>query len=521
MIVSNLAFSQKTDSCISGIVRHKVSKKILPGAIVTIETLDGVPLDKMKTDTIGVFKSKKIQFGTYVIKVAFIGFKDQTDTIILKSNQQDINIGLEESAYGLNTVNITAQKETPFLTFSKGKITLNVQNSSLSAGSTAYDVILRAPGMSEQNERLSFRAKTIAVLINGRPSNLTGTDLKNYLNALTSNQIEKVEIIPNPSAKYDSDGGVVINIILKKNDKNGLSGSLGLTLGSGKFFKGNKGLNLNYGESKMNTYLSYDFMRSKMYYEDYSKSTFNNSSSVIQNEYAIRKRNIHTLRVGIDYNLNSRLKIGGQFRTLINNGNGDRDNISENLQNNLSLSTANVKTISASTLSNPYLNSFLELTIDSLGKKLNINVDVFQQSKMWNDEIKIVDNLSKIGKIRSTQPTKVFTQIYSIDYVQPLVNGKLESGLKLQQTINKNNPVWENNINEEWQIDQIRTYRFLFKENIYSAYLNWNTTLLNKVDMNFGTRIENTILESNLLSQDLKNRRSFFYLFPSLGLEYV
>lgn len=514
----NEGFAQITTPHIKGIVRHGISKAPLSGANVTIETLDGIQKDKTNTDQKGLFAIRTPLMGKYLIKVVFMGFEDFKDTIILEQPDKYVDISLKESAYGLNTVRITSQKAPSFLTFTKGKIILNLQDSPLAVGGSAYDVLLRAPGVNEQNETLTFRTKSVNVLINSRPSNLTGNELKNYLSTMPANQISKVEVIPNPSAKYDSNGGSVINIILKANERYGVNGSTNLTAGTGRYFKHSEGLNLNYGTQKLSLYTAYDYNTNKQYYENYSHTLLQENESLIQNSFELRKRAIQTFRAGLDYDISPQLKIGGQFRGFWNKGTRGVTDTTTNFTNAIVNREALTSTTSKVHISNPYVNGYIDLNIDSLGKKLLFNVDLFWQNKAWNDDINVYT--VPLQHIRNSQPTNISTQAFSLDYTHPLLVGKLEAGLKFQLTTSKNNPFWEQEIDNIWMEDPTRSYNFLFKEKIFAAYINWNTIFFNKLDANFGLRTETMYFDADLHTQNQQNKRSFSYLFPTIGLEY-
>lgn len=113
-----------------------------------------------------------------------------------------------------------------FIEQTANKINVNVSQSPIASTSNAYDILLQAPGVIEQNGSLNFRSKSVTVLIDGKLTNLSGEDLKAMLTSMSGNTIDKVEILPNPSSKYDALGGSVINIKLLKNKKSGFSGSV-------------------------------------------------------------------------------------------------------------------------------------------------------------------------------------------------------------------------------------------------------------------------------------------------------
>jgi len=215
-ITSLGALAQNKTNQITGTVIDSLSKQPLPNATITLAS--GTTTIKTTTsDNKGAYTFKNISHGVYSLSIQYIGYKTASLTGI-SVNGEPIQAFIHKlilDQQGLKAVTVTSAK--PFIIMSADKLTLNVASSPIAAGGNAYDVILRAPGVVEQNNSLSLNGKSVTVLINGRPSNLTGEDLKTMLSAMQANGIEKVEVISNPSAKYDAQGASIINIILAKN----------------------------------------------------------------------------------------------------------------------------------------------------------------------------------------------------------------------------------------------------------------------------------------------------------------
>ncbi|HEY8915400.1 MAG TPA: hypothetical protein VIM87_03150, partial [Chitinophaga sp.] len=191
----------------------------------------------------------------------------------------------------------------PFLVQSVDRMTLNVSESPVAAGSNAYDVIKRAPGvLADQNGTLSVRGKSVSVWIDGRPSNLSGEELNTLLQTMNGSSLDKVEIITHPSARYDAQGGAVINIKTIKGRSLGMNGTFTLGAGAGRFARYNSGLGLNYRTAKVNVYGSYDYGNNQVYLDNRS-TRYIGTTTITENEYDKRKRNNNNFKLGLDYDI--------------------------------------------------------------------------------------------------------------------------------------------------------------------------------------------------------------------------
>ena len=203
---------------ITGTVKDSLTDVSLINAVVTVKAADTLLFSTtVLTDKNGLFALSLPAQGFYRLEVSYIGYiiRIQDSVLFNATHLTATGVALVPGINYLQKVIVNSKK--PFIVMGTNKITLNVAQSPVAAGGNAYDVIKKAPGVIEQDNELSFRGKSTRILINGRPSNLSGEDLKTMLTSMQANGIEKIEILPNPSAKYDAQGGSVINIIsLKK-----------------------------------------------------------------------------------------------------------------------------------------------------------------------------------------------------------------------------------------------------------------------------------------------------------------
>lgn len=528
--ITNMLAAQLKSNQITGSIIDSLSKQPLPNATVILTNNKGAATSKTITsDTKGNFIFKNVANGNYTLTINYIGYK----TIVIDKIIVDINnepnkpiitkLILEQK--GLKAVTVNATK--PFIVMSIDKITLNVANSPIAAGGNAYDILMRAPGVVEQNNSLTLNGKGVNVLINGRPSNLTGEELKTMLTNMQANGIEKVEVISSPSAKYDAQGAGIINIILAKNKNFGTNGTFVAGIGTGRFVKTNSGITLNYRNKKSNIYGGYDYAYYPSYVQNSSNRNLTSNSAILENEYEVRKRNNHGYKIGFDYDINKHSSFGILARSASN----FRD---RNVNHGTSLSvvgmtkdtTSNISTNGSSNVFNPSVNVYYKITLDSAGKQdIVVNADYFYYNRKSNDNL-ITKYLDGNGfeyqmpfYLRDNSPGIIEVKSVTADYTGTLKFVKWEAGAKASFAKTDNNVLWEQQVNGIWKTDATKTNHFIYKENIYAGYINFNKTI-NKFGLLLGFRGEQTNTNGTSITINQTNTNSYFNLFPNVAFSY-
>jgi hypothetical protein len=261
----------------------------------------------------------------------------------------------------LKAVTVVSSRNKAFINFSGNKIILNVSQSPITSGGNALDVITHGPGIILQNENITFRNKKTLILIDGRPSNLSGSDLQEMLASISANTIDKIEILPNPSAKYDAQGGSIINIILTKINYEGINGNLNVGMGIGRDFKNNSGFNINYKKSNINLGLAFNYSHNPQYYDNNSMRLVDTSSNIYQIDYETRARNNNSMKISFDYDINKKSFLGITVK-----GNSNLLKRSLGIVSNFQKQNQNIDSASNTTTNgniivhNPSINVFLK-----------------------------------------------------------------------------------------------------------------------------------------------------------------
>ena len=454
-LVSSMANAQ-TSVAVSGIVKGQNNKAPLPFVNVVLKAeKDSTFVGGTFTNEEGRFSLSKIKPGNYYLEVSYIGYTTKKQPLFIGSltNYLDLNtIELTEQFTSLNEVVITAKTEE--ISEQMDKKTFALKDNISQGGGSVLQAMQNLPSVTVQDGKVQLRGNDkVTVLIDGKQTALTGFGSQTGLDNIPASAIEKIEIINNPSAKYDANGNAgIINIIYKKNKKDGFNGKIGLTGGLGSLWvrrqnlptirpqytftpKINPNLSLNYRKNKVNLFFQGDYL----YTETLNKNEFvtrNYDNGDVISSQLKRNRNTHftTLKSGIDYAINDQnsLTISGIFGSekIIDRGDqpffdGDllkRKRLWQFLEDEL-------KTTWMATAS--YQHKFREA-----GHLLNVG---FNYTFHREDEKYFYDNF--LPTSTGTDAFKLLSdeQVYdfNFDYVKPLKYGRIETGIKLR---NRNIP---------------------------------------------------------------------------------
>ena len=375
---------------VNGIISDRLSRQGLPNAsVVLANKMDTTVVLTALTNGKGSFGFKNVAEGMYTITVAYIGYKTyRIDSFSIGQHHTPavpLSITLDLNQKILKAVTVTALK--PFIVQGTDKIVLNVAESPIAAGGNAQDILARVPGLITQGDALQFRGKTVTILVDDKYTNLSGADLTQYLSSMPANGIEKIEVIPNPSARYDAQGGSVINIKTAKNKNFGTNGVLTGGLGAGYYARYNGGLSLNYRNKKLNVYGSYDYQHNEQYYANYSERRLSSNEQLTDNERDVRTRNNHSVKAGIDYTINPKSSLSILIKGMDNfRRRSVYDKSLLHNAGNLTDSFSSVTTAGYAGIFVPSVNVYYKTTFDSTGRELRINVDYFRHEKAWNDD---------------------------------------------------------------------------------------------------------------------------------------
>ncbi|MFI5133129.1 MAG: TonB-dependent receptor domain-containing protein [Chitinophagales bacterium] len=524
--------------------RGKISVTIVnnqQGALenATVELLKSKDSSLVKVaiaDKNGLAEFENIRFGNYLLKVSMINYGTRySSSFGLSASQAEISVPkiiLAAAEKQLSNVTLTTRK--PFIQKLSDRIVVNVENSIVSAGSSAMDVLERSPGVNvDQNDVISLRGRSgVIIMIDGKPTAMTGADLTNYLKGLPSAAIELIDIITNPSAKYDAAGNAgIIDIRMKKDQRLGTNGTFTAGYGQGIYPKANSGGTFNYRNKKVNVFGNYNYAyRVGLNHLLLDRSFFENgvyNGGDLKDNYSKSPFNTNSSRFGVDFFPNKKTIIG-----FVVNGNfnhyrrvNDNSSIVIDPQKHES-STFNSFATNNDHLSNVVANINFKHTFDSTGKEITADLDYGHYNST-----SLTVNATRYYKLdgSSLQPDyildgdqkgKLTFKTAKVDYVNPLRKGaKWETGFKTSFVSSDNDAKFFDVSSGTPQNDVNKTNHFLYHEYNNAAYLNFSKEF-KKVDIQFGLRGEQTNISTEQRIGNIKFDSSYFQLFPSAFLNY-
>lgn len=506
----------------------------LIGAIAELRIAKDSTLSKAAaTDVNGTFVLENIKPGTFYIKASFMGFnvfKSESFSYDGVDTKNIPVIKLTESSIQLKSAEITGIK--PLVEVKSDMTVFNVENSINATGSNAYELLQKAPGVVvDNNDNIALKGRGgVMVQIDGRPSRLSETELADYLKSVQSTDVEAIELISNPSSKYDAEGTAgIINIRLKKNKNYGTNGSLTIGYAYGVEPKYNTAITLNKRTRKFNIYSNYSNNFGKRYNEFF---LYREQRPYIFDQSSLSTREFvsHNYKAGVDYTLNKKHSL-----SLMANGNYNTSDVTQKNRNTISdFTTLRADSILKSNQTAEQTGNNINLNLnhhfsDTTGNDLSSDFDFgFFDSDRDNyipNEYILPDVETPLSStyFRSLMPTTISIISLKSDYTKKFKNGKLGLGVKLAIVKTDNTFNFYNIENGTPSIDSTRSNRFIYTENVNAAYANYQYTL-KSFEFQIGLRVENTQSEGDLKSEtsaDDKNvKRDYTDFFPSAGITY-
>ena len=520
-----------TAQTIKGKVVDENEAPVIFAAVTLNSSKDSSLVKATITADFGAFEFDGISPQKYILKITNIGYANYSKPIDFKGDELDLGV-IYLNAQAENLEEVTVVSEKPMVQVLADKTVFNVENTINATGTSAFELLRKAPGVIVDNGgAFIVEGKTgVQIFIDGKLSVLQGEDLINYLESLQATDIEAVEIITQPSSKYDAAGNAgIINIKLKKDKSLGTNGTFTSSLTVGDFGRTNSSINFNNRERKGNFYGTYSNRFGKSTgFIDLLRSQFGTqfdarSSSVFD-------RNTNNIKLGYDYYLNSKHTLGAIVNGNFNNGftnTTTRTPIREigAVENDSVLVAFNQRQNTSYNI-NANLNYKYA---DTLGRSVNVDLDygrynserdALQPNTYFN-----ADESQVLSERITFQDTPIDINIATIkgDYEQNLFKGKLGVGFKLSYINTDNTFDFFNQIGGQNILDVNQSNQFEYQENINAAYFNFNRKW-GKWNLQFGLRVENTdsdgILTSEQENEDDRVQRNYTDYFPSGGLTY-
>jgi hypothetical protein len=517
MTTPNLNAQTTTDGKITAKVVDAQSGETIPFAsAIIINRKTKAVVKGLQTDVNGNLLMTGLPKGVFTFKISYVGYQTMVrDSVSISDAQKQVNLGTIKmkpaKGTALKEVAITAQKSTMQLGIDK-KV-FSVDQSLVSEGGSASDLLQNVPSVqSDIDGNVSLRGSTgVKVLIDGKPSMIAGGNVAQILQSIPASAIESVELITNPSAKYDAEGqSGIINIVLKKNKKLGLNGSIALTAGNRDNYNANT--SLSFQNDKVNIYGNYSYRYGTRLGGGYSNIQYLNPSfpAAFANQSTDSKslEKGHNLKAGLDYYLapKSILSFSGGFNIRDNDRNEflniDKLNAAKNPLELSRRNNSNSGSGGSYDLSLDFVQKFKkpkeELTFNfSFSDGTNDNYQNYTTDVYYNNGSE-VNNLPAI----QVNDGKGTNRSYNVqtDYTLPVgASGKIEAGYRSQIRFSENNTFSTdfNNLSGEYDINFALTNEFNSKDQVHALYVNYQNQVKN-FGYQVGLRAEDATLDTRL-----------------------
>ncbi len=503
---------------IKGTVADAKNQPVVAANILLLNAKDNAFVKAGITDENGFWSIQNVDKGVYLVKIQLLGFQTYVSTPLSIEAQKTVEmpvIVLKDGNQELNAVEITYKK--PFLEQRAGMLVVNLANSITGSTGTLGDALKKVPGLLVLNGKVEIVGRTgVSILIDGRTTEYM--DIESLLRDLPADQIERVEVISQPDARFDAAGtGGVINIVLKKNVSLGVNGHVSTWAAQGDFLKYGTNASISRRENGLNLYAFTSI------YKNPTQETYDFTrqvgSEVFRNiNYMPSHAQGAVLRGGLDYNFNKKHTVGFGV-----NGSLSTNNRIYNNQTSI-LSDQNInnrfRTLNDLKRQNRNIsgNVFYTFEIDTAGRKLEWSANMVNYRRTASNLLtteKLTDFNLNVPTRRNTEPG--LTQIFAtrLDYTHPFSkNATFTTGMKISRADLDNNLLSTLQNNTEWTTDNGLTNHYIYKEDIAAAYLN-STIKFGKLEWQAGLRYEYT--QSNGYSKTIDSTltRSYGRLFPS------
>jgi len=520
------------ENTVTGAVKSFNGQALQYATVSILKAADSTLVRGTICNEAGIYRFDHIPAGAYVIKASAVGYQaiwSMPFTTGADTGKTIPELLLAPLNNKLNTVTIIGTR--PLVEQTSDRTIVNVANSILATGNSALDILERSPGVSvDKDDNISLKGKQgVNVMIDDKPTYLSATQLATLLRSTDGTTIQSIELISNPSAKYDAAGtSGIINIRLKKNKKKGTNGTLVLGAGYGLYYKDNEGISLNHQDGKLNVFGTFNR------HDDQTAQNIDVNRVIAGNPPVTAYFKQHTFisgtgynnsyRAGLDYNMTPKNTIGflvnGYFNTEADEN--DDHNVIGSLQN-----VANSYQNTLSDINQHYRNFAVNLNdkfaIDTTGQELSVNLDYSRFNNMG-----LAGHVTYFyapdgaatqvpSYLRTQAPSLINIRTAKADYTYPAGKSlKLEAGIKYSD-VNTNNALnAQQAVTGGYINDTLLTNHFDYDEKIGAGYLNLNK-FYKDLTLQAGLRTEYTSSTGTLLSGSRQRvKRSYIDFFPSL-----
>lgn len=535
LIFSFQALAQTQSGQLSGTVKDQKQNPLPYSNVVIYNLADSSMVTGTVTDEAGKFSLKLKLEQQFYVKISAVGFNNYfSKSFQLTAAAPELmleQINLQEDVQVMDAVEVKALR--PQVVMEADKMVVSVEGTAMAAGTTAYEVLEKSPGVFlDQDGNIQLNGKAgVLIMIDGRRTYLSATDLQNMLQGMSADNIKNIEIINNPSAKYDAEGNSgIINITLKKNTMVGMNGSVNAGYRYNEMQNYNAGVQLNYKKDKWNSFLNADFsqrgrLRDARFYREVEQ-TSGVRTIFDQDAKEYNARMIPSLRAGTDYDINDKHSIGVMVNFYGQDVYHDFNFISELNQDGEMFDIQSENDMNYRFL-NAQGNLHYTYKLDTNGTKLTTDFNYIQlvnegsfsfvNRYFFNEET----SPSLVERLETNNPFSYDIYSAQVDFEKNLFpKVKMEVGVKGSSVVSDNNLEFYEIEESGKNLDETRSNHFVYTENIFAAYTSFSGSINERITYKAGLRAEQTYSEGELLTTNEINKRDYLDYFPSFFLQH-
>ncbi len=520
------------------IVADETGENLAFASVVVYEN-DSIYKAGATTNQQGEFFINNLDETLYRIRISFVGYKTVEIEQQLTADTNLGKIALATDAVQLDDAVVTMT--LPVIEHKVDKTVVNVANSVTADGNKAIDMLRNSPGVTVDSEgNVQLNGKAVQVWIDGRPSQLSGKDLESYLNGIEATALEKIELIANPSAKYDAEGsGGIIDLKMKRNRLGGFNGSADVShrgmIYNKKYYHTNSiSLNLNYRSRISNTFFTY----SPHYQTGFSSMNASFSTAANQNwlqrssAFSAYNYSGHSLRAGTDFFIDKKNTLGFVVNANFSNSESNQNpqqTFNQTFVNDTLIEASNTLIVAPEESANVSVNlNYTTVFDEAKSSELTLNADYLHwtsQDSSYNDNrYSRADGTMAYAPQIFSQNMRQSIDVYSFkaDFQHTFIEKLMfESGVKASVSQTRNNFLRENFDGEQWQKDAVYSADFRYTEQIYALYASLAAQLGKKWSVKGGVRGEYTYSIGDWVSKNETTYRNYFDVFPTVYASYL
>jgi iron complex outermembrane receptor protein len=539
LLLGNTAIFAQNNSKITGQVNDASGKPLAAINMLLNRAKDSVFVKAAVSDKEGNYSFVGIKSGDYFISTSAVGYqKNSSPAFTISDGETKAISTLSLSIASKNLQGVVVESKKPMVEVRADKMIVNVEGTINAVGNDGLELLRKSPGVQvDKDDNISMAGKNgVQVFIDGKPSPLGGADLAAYLKSLQSSQIENIELITNPGAKYEAAGNAgIINIRLKKNKAFGTNGSVNAGYGVGTYGKYNAGINLNNRNKKTNIFGSYNF-NAGLNDVDFKLDRVIGDSGFYQTTNILPENFNNNFKVGLDYFIDKKSTLG-----FLVNGSVNTNDVRNNsttpifyLPTNTLVKWLDANNSTDGSRNNMNFNTNYKYT-DGKGKELNIDADYgffkirsnqMQPNTYYNPSRTTITSQAIYNFIA---PTNIDIFAFKTDYEQNAWKGKIGFGGKISYVKSNNHFERYDVVGNTKTLDVPRSNEFVYTENVNALYVNYNRQLKGKM-IQLGVRMENTVSDGSTyrlttnaevdLNSRIAFKRNYVDFFPSASITF-